>query len=88
MDFFEELDGVAHITSKNTPKGGDNIIPTNEDDIDISFLLKEEIELSIEEKMKLSLTRKEKLNESSKEEEYRDFDSKFSYDEIIDALNY
>ena len=89
LDFFEELDGVANITSTNTPQGGDNIVPGNDDGVDVSSLLKEVIEIPIEEKLKLSSTKKEKINESSTNEEgYKDISTKFTDDEQSDALNY
>jgi hypothetical protein len=45
-------------------------------------ILKAEIEISIEEKIKQSSTKKEKINQSSTNEEDRDFDSKFTEDEL------
>jgi hypothetical protein len=90
FDFVEgDNKSGNNIIPTNTPEGGDNIVPGNDDGVDVSSLLKEVIEIPIEEKLKLSSTKKEKINESSTNEEgYRDISTKFTDDEQSDALNY
>jgi len=87
-DFVEELDGVANITSKKYHSVGvDNIIPGNDDGIELP--LKEEIEIPIEEKVK-SFSIKEKQIEEIEifDEGFKDISSKFNEYEQLNALNY
>jgi hypothetical protein len=83
FDFVEEdKKSGNNITSTNTPEGGDDMFLTKELNDYFDSILKAEIEISIEEKIKQSSTKKEKINQSSTNEEDRDFDSKFTEDEL------
>jgi hypothetical protein len=90
LDLVEVLDG-GNITStlnpsNSTPEGGD-LIPGNDDGIDISDLIKPEVIIPLEEKIEAN-----KIKPSTKEESsdivIGNIDDVFSYEEKKNALNY
>jgi hypothetical protein len=90
LDLVEVLDGGSIISNlnipTNTPTGGD-LIPGNDDGIDISDLIKPEVIIPLEEKIEGN-----KIKPSTKEESsdivIGNIDDVFSYEEKNNALNY
>jgi hypothetical protein len=90
LDLVEELDGGSIISNlnipTNTPEGGD-LIPGNDDGIDISNLIKPEVIIPLEKKIEAN-----KIKPSTKEESsdivIGNIDDVFSYEEKKNALNY
>ncbi len=90
LDLVEVLDGGNISSNLNpstkTPEGGD-LIPGNDDGIDISDLIKPEVIIPLEEKIEAN-----KIKPSTKEESsdivIGNIDDVFSYEEKKNALNY
>jgi hypothetical protein len=86
LGLIEVEDGVANITSKNTPTGGDNIHSKEMEEY-LNSLIRIEVEETLEEKLE-----KVKTKSSIKEEEFDiiqgNIEDKFSDYEIYNALNY
>jgi len=82
----KEVKSVVSNTSTNPPEGGD-LIPGNDDGIDISNLIKPEVIIPLEEKIESN-----KIKHSTKEESsdivIGNIDDVFSYEEKKNALNY